>query len=738
MRFSQTLKTSLSSEWTYYCLAYDELKNTLKQEMYEGQSTWSEEKESRFVEQLEKELEKVHSFQRVKLGEINRRIDAEAHEVEMLCRKSMPDEDEFTASEIELGHIIADVHDLAKYSRLNYSGFQLIVKKHDKCTQWLLKPMFSARLNRNPFHKENYDAMIVRISTLYDRVRTRGRERGGDSGAGGKQSAFVRNTTKYWVHPDNITELKLIILKHLPVLVFNPNKEFETQDSAITSIYFDNDNFDLYKGRIEKNEGAEAIRMRWYGGMDTNTIFVERKTHREDWTGDPSVKARFPIKEKYLNAFLRGEYTTSELFSKMREQGKHSKKEIDEMEQLAQEVQYTVLTKRLHPMMRTFYNRTAFQLPGDARVRISLDTELSLVREDNMDDRVRAGSNWRRNDIGIDYPFKQLSNQDICRFPYAILEVKLQTHVGQEPPQWVVDLINSHLVESVPKFSKFIHGCATLLEDKINLLPFWLPQMDVDIRKPPVNTFSGVARPAITDKKDHVVACNSSIASSSNNSDDSKQHHVQINIDTNSSVNDVSLKPSSTAPPTPAFLLQSKQSTEEPQQQSILHQPYLLFSQKLVSLYLHLFPQHGKILQAAASTKDGEAPSESSKKRRPPVIAKAPPAKTFFANERTFLSWIQFTVMLGALAVGFLNFSEVNVGRVSAIIFSVLAMGIMAYALYNYHDRANRVYNNESGEYSDKYGPFVLTGLMILAVSVNFYLRISFDGSAEKDHGSRR
>lgn len=111
--------------------AYDELKSMLKQEMREGQSIWDEEKESSFVEQLEKELEKVYSFQRVKLGEINRRIDAEAHEVEMLCRKHMPDEDEFTASEIELGHIIADVHDLAKYSRLNYSGFLLIVKKHD-------------------------------------------------------------------------------------------------------------------------------------------------------------------------------------------------------------------------------------------------------------------------------------------------------------------------------------------------------------------------------------------------------------------------------------------------------------------------------------------------------------------------------------------------------------------------------------------------------------------------------
>jgi SPX domain protein involved in polyphosphate accumulation len=62
--------------------------------------------------------------------------------------------------------------------------------------------------------------------------------------------------------------------------------------------------------------------------------------------------------------------------------------------------------------MRTFYNRTAFQLPGDARVRISLDTELTMVREDNWDGRMRAGDNWRRTDIGIDWPFEQLLSED--------------------------------------------------------------------------------------------------------------------------------------------------------------------------------------------------------------------------------------------------------------------------------------------------------------------------------------
>lgn len=35
---------------------------------------------------------------------------------------------------------------------------------------------------------------------------------------------------------------------------------------------------------------------------------------------------------------------------------------------------------------------------------------------------------------------------------YGVLEVKLQTQFGQEPPEWVTELVNSHLVEAVPKF----------------------------------------------------------------------------------------------------------------------------------------------------------------------------------------------------------------------------------------------------------------------------------------------
>ena len=41
---------------------------------------------------------------------------------------------------------------------------------------------------------------------------------------------------------------------------------------------------------------------------------------------------------------------------------------------------------------------------------------------------------------------------DFVSTRYGVLEVKLQTQMGQEPPTWVTDLVNSHLVEAVPKF----------------------------------------------------------------------------------------------------------------------------------------------------------------------------------------------------------------------------------------------------------------------------------------------
>lgn len=111
---------------------------------------WNEDDEKSFVAQLEGELDKVFTFQRVKSGEIVRRIKTSEKEVKDVVSRldrtgptstqngnagltdgDVPTEDDFMLLEEDLSDIIVDVHDLAKFTQLNYTGFQKIIKKHD-------------------------------------------------------------------------------------------------------------------------------------------------------------------------------------------------------------------------------------------------------------------------------------------------------------------------------------------------------------------------------------------------------------------------------------------------------------------------------------------------------------------------------------------------------------------------------------------------------------------------------
>jgi len=143
----------LIKDYYWHYIAYDDLKEALKTE-YETDPTaenpnpkrreWKDEDEQRFIVLLEGELDKVFSFQKLKSEEIVRRIRSSEKEVkevtdrldhngESVDDNDEPTEDDFLLLEADLSDIIADVHDLAKFTQLNYTGFQKILKKHDVC-----------------------------------------------------------------------------------------------------------------------------------------------------------------------------------------------------------------------------------------------------------------------------------------------------------------------------------------------------------------------------------------------------------------------------------------------------------------------------------------------------------------------------------------------------------------------------------------------------------------------------
>jgi uncharacterized membrane protein YidH (DUF202 family) len=102
--------------------------------------------------------------------------------------------------------------------------------------------------------------------------------------------------------------------------------------------------------------------------------------------------------------------------------------------------------------------------------------------------------------------------------------------------------------------------------------------------------------------------------------------------------------------------------------------------------------------------------------------------KVFFANERTFLSWLNFTIILGGLAVGLLNFGD-RIGQISAAIFTVIAMLAMLYALFTFHWRARSIRQRGQAGFDDRYGPTVLAFVLLAAVVVNLVLRLGNFGN---------
>lgn len=93
--------------------------------------------------------------------------------------------------------------------------------------------------------------------------------------------------------------------------------------------------------------------------------------------------------------FMTGTYTVHDAINDLRAAGK-TDSAIEAYTKMFVEVQQVVDSKQLQPMIRTQYMRTAFQIPFDATVRVSLDTNLVMLKETPEGDipDVRLTGRW--------------------------------------------------------------------------------------------------------------------------------------------------------------------------------------------------------------------------------------------------------------------------------------------------------------------------------------------------------
>ncbi|KAF6262836.1 VTC domain-containing protein [Scenedesmus sp. NREL 46B-D3] len=706
MKFGKYLDKQAKEEWRSFYLDYKGLKDLIKESAREAETAGpaafsprttslsivraaktADAAEERFFQKLEAEVEKVGKFTQRVVAELRQRLsNLQPKADRAAASEGRSEEKERLMEEAKL--IGEDYLQLEKYANLNYMGVHKILKKHDKllphspCRQFYI-----AHLHQQPWVQGTYSDVLVHLSNAYSQLR------GDQTGQKNEDAAqgFVRSTTKYWVRAEDVSNVKYHVLQHLPVFQFDKS-DFSGDAQLINSVYFDNENLELYHGRLDKKPNAIALRIRWYGPGEPKKVFVERKTHRESWKGEESVKERVTLDEDKVVPFLEMEYGLEQAVADLRAAGK-SEGEIEKFSGLFTEVRQQIDSKQLRPFIRTQYMRTAFQIPFDSTVRISMDTNLCMIKE-NPDEgpSCTLAGRWYRD------PSLPINRNEITRFPHAVLEVKLSLGQGQESPAWVQELLDSGYLTEVHKFSKFIHGSCTLFPELVQAVPYWVDDESV---RPSMLLSAPPARPAA----DAAAAAAGSSKAAGNG------QHVAVEV-----------QEELTSP-----VAVDKPRKRTPGLEDLSHP--LLGDQPT----LRLLPDPSKIKGFAQSLRGGGeggfwmrllGPRGPPPVRQPGTAMMRIEPKTFFANERTFLSWLHMAVTLGSIAAALLGFSNTkgqaglsaHLVEIIALILLPVAISMCGYAIFIFKWRSDMIAQKRPQHFDDRVGPLGLCAAVVTAL----------------------
>ncbi|CAJ1930789.1 unnamed protein product [Cylindrotheca closterium] len=630
--------------------------------------------EETFLKKIDAELTKCENFTLEKVTELRQKIVEAENMIDVQSNEKVT----------ELADTIAnDFLTLEKYVNLNFMGFHKILKKHDKyLPNNPCKTFYVSRMHGQAWVRGDYSDLVVRLSQIYSRIREDHVAKENNDAS----QSFLRSTTKYWVKTEDVSRVKYFILRHLPVFL-QKTSTGESDSQFTNSVYVDNDQLELYHGRLDKSPGAIALRMRWYGLGDPKTVFVERKTHNDKWTGEVSVKERFIIDESEVHQVMTNTYPIAEKKQAMLDKGK-SQKDADEWETLVREVTQVCVSKQLVPTVRTQCMRTAFQIPFDATVRVSLDTNLCMISERGYD--LQDMKVWHRD------PRSVLQNNELHRFPHAVLEIKLELKGGNmTPPQWVLDLQNSGLLYECHKYSKYCHGCAVLLPEDVRCVPYWVD--DISLREAII---ASGARRVLADAEagagpganaiyDHLLP----FGDSTNNRKDTAVGRTNV-----SAAASMGLAGPKKSNGDAALTFYDGYYDEEEGEDQKCH---------------WMFPFCSRFNYAEAVV-------------APTSIQKIEP-KTFFANERTYLHWLHYAVILSSIASSILAFSDESGeswGEWYALALLPISLGFCLYALYTYLWRADQIRSRIPARWDDPFGPLVLGGTVAFVLIMNFCTKL--------------
>ncbi|KAJ7261779.1 hypothetical protein B0H12DRAFT_1105707 [Mycena haematopus] len=98
--------------------------------------------------------------------------------------------------------------------------------------------------------------------------------------------------------------------------------------------------------------------------------------------------------------------------------------------------------------------------------------------------------------------------------------------------------------------------------------------------------------------------------------------------------------------------------------------------------------------------------------------------KVWFANERTWIAWLNIAVLIGTLALALFNTSKDAIARNFAYFYALISVGVLIYGYVLYQYRITKIRKRDPGHFDMIIGPVVVSALLFLAILTNFLLRV--------------
>ncbi|KAI8988489.1 VTC domain-containing protein [Mycotypha africana] len=699
--------------WSEEYIAYGAILRGLTSICQSGH--WTEKDEDGFESAIRVEAGKVNIFIIRKQRELETRF---AYCQRIVARAQTDSISNWRSSTSQtLKEILAELVELNRYVRNNFKALEHLVQEHRKWTDTNLWSLFVEICRDRALDNQRFDDLFVNVCSLIDNLK-RKEERSilADKSDTKQEMQFV--SARFWVHKDNITEVKVILLFHMPMqIVASDDTYFEQSEHSRSVIYLDNDDFQQYTGALEFDDAAESISVSWCNDIDlTNSISVYRTALRSaDGDDGGPTSDQIMLGKSRIVGFLTGTYSTDSLAEDLRTDG-YAQEYIDGSCRTAQQIQTSITNKRLKPKALVQMNRFLFLSPEDAAFSVSLNTDLKYTQLDGAE--MEWSHLFHGGSSSASASFSSRASQSNegrqhYTFPYALLETQFHTRLDGNIPQWLLELSEAKLIYEVPRFTLFVDSVAQLWRPQLAILPWWLDMMDQDIRRAEQDKRKMKGEQALVSRTDTAQAVNvhrvgylesrlrrprlfeptPCAASTMAKEEDARSHRSSEDSSEQQSMF-LDYYYSGRAGNSPAYLLQRVESVKKDDQ---------LRKEAIIQI----------------EEEEKRIKKEKKKKKKKGQMLEP---KIFFANERVFLKYLQFSALIMTAALTLLNFGD-YISTIAGATFFGISTVIVIYSTFRYRLRSYQIKTFPGVRYDDRFGPVGLCALLVGAMVLNFVLR---------------